>query len=270
MSGYRNMKHRRLGGLAGRLLTAAEFRFKRSMRRYDLELRNIAGEPPPLGLKAPNVTPFYHGMELIGGYVKPERGFVATPNMLSHATKDSVLLPRPVNLELFRSGRASEPIEQGKIRVGHFWRRGSINGDYAFRYFKGTDLVEKALDLLERKDVDVDYVDHLVPRSEVPKVISKLDVVADQFVMGIYGIPAVEALLMGVPVVGYYQKDLCECQAVYDQLTKVDRTPESIARGILQASKTRASIDTKEIASFHSPRNSVEIFLDAAKKWRLI
>ncbi len=265
VSGYRSVARK---GFTGRLLTAMEFRAKRVFRRYDLELRNVAGELPQLGLKATKSVPYYHGMELAAGYVKPQRGFFSTPNMQPYATRDSILLPRCVNLDLFRKGRSTSR-ERDSIRVGHFWRRGSINADFAFRYFKGTDLLEEALAVLRGKGFSIEYVDKLVPRAYMPRILSSLDVLADQFVTGIYGLPAVEALLVGVPVVGYYKEEYCESSAVYESLVNVKREPESIAQGIISATKSSPLSVAKEITEFHSPRHSVETFLDAGKRWNL-
>ncbi len=260
-----------LSGLPGILATRLEFRAKRAIRRYDLELRNVAGDwNPDLGLKAANAVPYYHGMELLAGYVKPEKGFVTTPNLLGVAAPDTVLLPRCVNLDLFQRNHERRSSNSGNvIRVGHFWRRGSINADFAFRYFKGTDLLEAALRILRKRGVHVEYVDSLTPRRLMPEVLASLDILADQFVMGIYGLPAIEALLMGVPVLGCYKKEFCESRAVYDLLTRVEKDPEEIAKGILSASEASVG-STSEIREFHSPRHTVDVFLDTIKKWSLM
>ena len=247
--------------------TALLFLLKRRFRRYDVELRNVTGENPDLGLRVASKVPYYHGIELIWGYVKPEKGFVSSPDLLLHAAPGSVLLPRCVNLQLFQKPAAKNFRTKKRIRIGHFWRRGGLNADFAFRYFKGTDLLEQALQILRQRGVDIDYVNQLTPRNQLPNVLRSLDVLADQFVVGAYGLPAVEALLLGVPVVGYYRKELCECAAVYGQVTKVERKPESIAEGILSASEQRDKIDTREIEDFHSPKHNVDILLETLRLW---
>ncbi len=249
-----------------KLRTLARFYLHRRLFHYDLEVENITGSPS-LRIRADQQLPIYHGMELEKGYVKPRRGFYTTPNLAPHTVAGSQLLPRPVNLEMFTEPKTRRQSET--IQVGHFWRRGNITSDYAFRYFKGSDVVDQAVAILKREGYDVQLVDSLVFRDMMPYVLSQLDVLAEQFRVGSYGLPAVEALLVGTPVVGHYVKELCECPEAFDLFYKA-QTPQQVADMILQARDDSGhAYSARPVREYHSPKHTVDVFLDYCSKWGL-
>ncbi len=240
------------------------------LRRYDL-LVVLAGHRN-IGIRSRHLVHYFQGVEIFNhyhGYILDKPCFVTTPNLLSHAPEGSVILPRPVNTSLFKRIIRS-PNTTNEIVVGHFWRRGSTASDYAFRWFKGTDFLDEAISVLLEKGYKVKFVDNLTARSRMPEVLAGLDVLAEQFRMGIYGLPALEALVVGTPVVGYYKKELAECPQVYDSLIRVERAPPAIAEGILEARKKGTVTIPAEIEKFHSAKNAVDVFLRRAGDWGLL
>lgn len=86
------------------------------------------------------------------------------------------------------------------LRIGHFPNH---------RFFKGTDYLEKAVQRLQQKGVEVELV--LIsglPNSEVLKEMAKLDVLVDQLIGGSFGLTAVEGMAQSIPVVCYLRDDL--------------------------------------------------------------
>jgi glycosyltransferase involved in cell wall biosynthesis len=74
---------------------------------------------------------------------------------------------------------------------------------------KGTDDLIKAIELLKREGLDIELnLLRGVPNNEIQSAMADADLVADQFVMGWYGMFAIEAMSMGKPVLCYLREDL--------------------------------------------------------------
>lgn len=110
-------------------------------------------------------------------------------NMYSLIVDTEVIKPRRTPV------RDSRP-----LRIGHFPNH---------RFFKGTDYLEKAVQRLQQKGVEVELV--LISglsNSEVLKEMAKLDVLVDQLIGGSFGLTAVEGMAQSIPVVCYLRDDL--------------------------------------------------------------
>lgn len=72
------------------------------------------------------------------------------------------------------------------------------------RRVKGTDVLQRSVEELRRAGVacDLRLVEH-VDRPEAYRLYSEADIIADQFVMGAYGVFALEALALGKPVLTF-------------------------------------------------------------------
>lgn len=81
------------------------------------------------------------------------------------------------------------------LRIGHFPNHG---------FFKGTSYLKDAVEKLQAEGIPVElnYFTGL-PRSEVLKAMLGVDVLVDQLVSGAYGLTAVEAMGLGLPVIVY-------------------------------------------------------------------
>lgn len=79
---------------------------------------------------------------------------------------------------------------------------------------KGTDHLQRAVDLLRHEGLDIELV--LLqrrPNHEILRAIDSADLVADQFVIGWYGFFAVEAMAAGKPVMTYLKREYLDLQA---------------------------------------------------------
>lgn len=230
--------------------------------RYDVQL--VLGGHPLIGIHARDTMNYWQGIEVKENYAlrfNEKHSFISTLD-LQDASPNSVLLPRPVNIELFKA--ASSKQNAARKLVGHFWRRGNITFDYAMRYYKATDILLEALRLLP----NFTLFDDLLDRIKFPIILRQLAVLAEQFRVGSYGLPAIESLLVGTPVVGYYRKELVECPEAFELLTPSTKNPENIARLINEVAQTRVS-GTKTVEEYHSAKHTADIFEDQIAVWGL-
>jgi glycosyltransferase involved in cell wall biosynthesis len=76
---------------------------------------------------------------------------------------------------------------------------------------KGTDALIAAIELLKNEGLELELILlRGVPNAEIRKAMEDADLIADQFVIGCYGLFAIEAMAMGKPVLCYLRKDLVE------------------------------------------------------------
>jgi glycosyltransferase involved in cell wall biosynthesis len=94
---------------------------------------------------------------------------------------------------------------------------------------KGTPAVLRAVEELRRRKLDFDFVMiHQMSRSEALETVRKADIFLDQFILGGYGMAAIEAFAAGKPVVCYikpsmvklYPSDLPVVNGTIDNLTE--------------------------------------------------
>lgn len=113
---------------------------------------------------------------------------------------------------------------------------------------KGTDAVLEAARSLESEfDFEFDLI-HGVPRAQAMARISRSDVFIDQLVLGDYGMAAIEAMAMGVPVVCYVKPSL---RTVYGDLPVEDAMPATITdvlRRLLRDADRRAELSRRGLA----------------------
>ena len=116
-----------------------------------------------------------------------------------------VLAPTPFYVDVDRFSTASHARTGGPVRIGHAPNHRTI---------KGTDLLEAAVETLSGEGLDVELVViERIPNAEVPAVLAGLDLFAEQFVLGWYGLAAVEAMAAGLPVVARLRPDLVAAYA---------------------------------------------------------
>jgi len=79
------------------------------------------------------------------------------------------------------------------------------------KHIKGTSHFQAAVDQLKREGVKIELViAEKLPHEEIKEMIARSDIVADQLIIGWYGMVAVEAMAMGKPVLCYIRPDLEE------------------------------------------------------------
>jgi glycosyltransferase involved in cell wall biosynthesis len=76
---------------------------------------------------------------------------------------------------------------------------------------KGADALIAATELLKSEGLDIELILlRGVPNEEIRKAMEHADLVADQFVIGWYGMFAIEAMAMEKPVLCYLREDLID------------------------------------------------------------
>lgn len=193
----------------------------------------------------------YHGNELRQGYGRYHRSLadltlVSTPDLLKWRP-EAIFLPNPVSREaLLAEMGESPPRPKGsaKIRVGHF---------PTSRALKGTALIVEAIARLP----DVEFVlCEGRPRPEQLGLMTSCDIVIDQVTLfGAYGLVAIEAMALGKPVIGSYDRASypadCPIVAVTPQ-TLVGELERLISEGRPEFERLGA-LGEHYVASFHSP-----------------
>jgi glycosyltransferase involved in cell wall biosynthesis len=121
----------------------------------------------------------------------------------------------------------SGPRREGPIRILHAPNHRAV---------KGTELLIRACDELRAEGVELELVlKERVPNSEVRAAMADSDVVAPNFVMGCYGLTAVEGMAMGKPVLDCWRPDLYLMYAAFSYAAEcpiVDCPPERLKENI--------------------------------------
>lgn len=144
----------------------------------------------------------YHGNELRLGYGRHHASLadvtlVSTPDLLRWRPQ-ATFLPNPIDraalLAEMGKGRREGPSD-GRLRVGHF---------PTSRALKGTAIIQEIVATLP----NVEFVlCERRPREEQLQLMASCDLVIDQVTpFGAYGLVAIEAMALGKPVVGSYDR----------------------------------------------------------------
>ncbi|HYT46669.1 MAG TPA: glycosyltransferase [Methylomirabilota bacterium] len=236
-----------------------KWKIRRKIKSWDLDIRIV---PNNYHLKSKSWIPWYHGKGIALPYGK-KSGFISSLDLYEDYP-GSIFLPRSVNFDLFSNVQRKEKTDT--IVIGHLWKRKPEGlENYIFKYFKNSDMFYEAVNLLSNKGVKVNVIDDFFPRKDMPKFYSSIDVFAEQFRIGSYGIPAIESLCCGIPVVGSYRSELLECKEAEEMIISAQQNPESIAASILEAYDSKIG-STKNVREFHSSKHAADIFEDCWKK----
>jgi glycosyltransferase involved in cell wall biosynthesis len=76
------------------------------------------------------------------------------------------------------------------------------------RHVKGTDVLLQACERLKQQGLkfDLQLVER-VPRNQVQEIYRQADIIAEQFIIGVYGLTALEGLALGKPVLTYLSEE---------------------------------------------------------------
>lgn len=155
--------------------------------------------------------------------------------MISHFSIDTQLWAPANRVEV-----ATNVNPQRKFRVLHAPNHKAI---------KGTDFLVQAIAELHNEGESIELVMvQKVTNEEIRKLISSVDLVADQFIIGWYAMFAIEAMAMGKPVLCYLRNDLerfyidsgllkpneiplikCSPSSIKDTLRSLIRDPDQLA-----------------------------------------
>jgi len=135
---------------------------------------------------------------------------------------DAVFRSVPIDLDGWRPVYKSSSSE--RIRIVHAPNHRAI---------KGTQHVIDACEALNREGYAVDLV--LVerkPNDEARKLYESADIVAEQFLLGAYGLFAIEAMALGKPVLTYLRDDLFAYHPAWVSLPIVNTDPDSLVANL--------------------------------------
>lgn len=142
--------------------------------------------------------------------------FCSTPDILQFVD-GAILVPQPIDLDYWRSGRETRSEGDGKMIVLH----APTN-----RQIKGTAYIVEALGRLKQENHSVELMlVEGVPHDRVKPLYEKAAIVVDQVLMGWYCLLAVEGMALEKPVLSYIRDDLRDCQP---DLPIIDTSPSDI------------------------------------------
>jgi hypothetical protein len=236
-------------------------------RQYDIELRSFS-KPT---VKAKHRVVIYHGNDLRDRlwpisypcfYSTKELGL-----LYLDLNKNAAWLPRCVYREIF-SPADRVPFDGKHLIVGHFptdpkMEQKGLQG-------KGSGRLHAAIEVLEQRGIEV----HLLgPESvghksheEMPELYRQCHVIADQFLVGQYGVIALEAILMNRPVVCHVPEKHWEYEEMKSQIVNCDPLdPESIADALLKA--VEHPVDPDLIGNLYSANRTTDVLVRNLKSW---
>jgi glycosyltransferase involved in cell wall biosynthesis len=143
-----------------------------------------------------------------------------------------------VDTEELSSAPDAVKLPSGMLRIGHFPNHG---------HFKGTRFLDAAVDELRSRGVSIELVKLSgLPRATILQEMKKVDVVVDQLISGSFGLTAVEAMALGVPVVAYIRPGVAipapeECPIIRANPDTIGQLLEELSRdrGLLAEARQR-------------------------------
>lgn len=119
--------------------------------------------------------------------------FVSTPDLLE-SVPDATWIPVVVDGPKWAAAGADRPLDRARPVVVHAPSNAGL---------KGSELIDPVMRRLHDEGLVEYRVVDGVPSAEMPAVYGEADIVLDQFVLGIYGVAACEALAAGRVVVSH-------------------------------------------------------------------
>lgn len=91
------------------------------------------------------------------------------------------------------------------------------------RDIKGSQFFEKAISELQHEGLNIEFINLLrVPGEVARQAIEKADIVADQLILGTYGMTAIQAMAMGKPTLCYFDPKLEEFMIIAGHLEEAE------------------------------------------------
>lgn len=130
--------------------------------------------------------------------------------------------------ELSSGANVSQPHSE-VLRIGHFPNHG---------HFKGTRFLDAAVDELKGRGVQIELVKLSgLPRATILQEMRRVDVVVDQLISGSFGLTAVEAMALGVPVIAYLRPGVAI--PAPEECPIIRATPDTIGSLLEELSRDR-------------------------------
>lgn len=212
---------------------------------------------------------------------RAEGVFYCDPNIKKHAeahhAKKTIHIPNPIFLEDFKKYDGEEPFKDFTVLAPArqlWYSKGNdilIKGFAKFILSGGTGKLlwsyyaedkERTRELIKTLGIE-SYCEALplLPKDELLRLYSKVDVIIDHFIYGALSIVGFDALAMGKPLITYINPTQ---KAVYDEelpLTSVN-TPETISSALTElyhGNKPRDSINW--VKKYHSPERAANLII---------
>lgn len=130
---------------------------------------------------------------------------VYTPDLLEFVA-NSIWIPQPIDIEALEAEYAScvkvKRKDKNALRIVHAPSASEV---------KGSKYLQAAVANLINEGLNVEYVElTLKTHSEVIAEIAIADLVADQFLVGAYGVISMEAMAFGVPSICYLRENIID------------------------------------------------------------
>lgn len=124
---------------------------------------------------------------------------------------------------------------------------------------KGSDIVQEAFSLINRKDVELIYCTN-IPHNQVMELKKNCSLYVDQMLLPVYGNAAVEAMSFGIPVMNWDE-------GFYPYATPVVKPKERTARAIAEEIEKYLDWEVLENLSVSTFEYAQKIHGDVGKRW---
>jgi len=155
---------------------------------------------------------------------------IALGDMLAYVPNVRKLHYWPIDID--RIGVAPPPRDTGALKIAHAPNH---------THFKGSIYLEGLIEQLRAEGHAIEYVKvQGVPNSEVIRLFGEADIIADQFIGGMYGYTALEAMARGKPVLTYVRsRDWVEAP---DECPVINATPDTLEQVLRWLLANRAQL----------------------------
>ncbi len=179
--------------------------------------------------------------------------FVTTPDLFADAP-GAIWLPVVIDVDKYREIANSKPAFKsgGPVKVLYL---------PSSSWIKSAEIIEPVLDKLHKEGVIERIYSDSVSNSQVPDLISKADVVIDQY-LGVIGVFALEAMAAGRMVLTYLHEEFYQ-SAPKPQVTQI--TPDTLEHVLrnLKVDQEQIRSGLEFVETWHNGIKSSEILLNA-------
>jgi len=143
------------------------------------------------------------------------------PELYEYAPPGSVRLPSFIDTDYWESSHCDRP-KSNVFKIFHPFGNNAVRGDV-----RGTEMIENAVDQLNKEGFNIEFLFFdKVPHSRMREYYEKADLVIEQLMYGTYGLTAIEAMALEIPVMGYIRDKYKKYYS--DKIPIIDANPETI------------------------------------------
>lgn len=143
------------------------------------------------------------------------------PELMEHAPKGTIFLPAFIDTNYWKpSGLRRQ--NDGVFKIIHVFGNSQARGDV-----RGTEFVRKAVEKLKLEGLKIEFLFFdKVPHGQLKNYYEKADLVIEQLRYGTYGLTALEAMALEIPVIGYI-REKCK-EAFNNEIPIIQANPNNI------------------------------------------